>query len=131
MGPAFAHHEVLKEHIENSNTQFIIKEGVNSLIEELSHYSLAVTGGGITPFEAAASGLPSIVIANETFEIPNALKLASIGCSIYAGYHADIEKTIFSNFYQKHSIEEMSSKGLQGVSLEGVNRVSDALCDFV
>ena len=39
------------------------------MAEEMSRHDLAVTGGGMTPFEANAAGLPCIVVANETFEI--------------------------------------------------------------
>src|SRR4030042_3598275 len=65
IGPSFRHRKELEAMI---GKDFHIISNVPSLIEEFFRYDLAVTGGGMTPFEANASGLPCIIIANEVFE---------------------------------------------------------------
>jgi spore coat polysaccharide biosynthesis predicted glycosyltransferase SpsG len=117
IGPLFEHvHELEKL----TNERFQIKSNCNSLIEEFSNYDLAITGGGITPFEANASGLPCIIIANEIFEIPNARYLEKSGSSVFAGYHTEINELIFS---EKYSIEKMSKSGIKNIKLNGLENI--------
>ena len=90
----------------------------------MSRHDLAITGGGITPFEAAASGLPTIVIANEAFEVPMAQLLAKIGCSVFAGHHSELDESVFSSGLD---IAKMSQAGLDGVTLDGAAKVAAEL----
>jgi len=87
VGPSFQHYSEL-EQVMDSN--FRLLQGVPSLIQEFYHYDLAITGGGVTPFEANATGLPCIVVANELHEIEIGQHLAEAGSSVYAGYYRDI-----------------------------------------
>ena len=93
IGPSFAH---LKEMEEELNEDYRVINYVPSLIEKFSKYDLAITGGGITPFEANASGLPCLIVANEPHEIENAKLLESFGASRFLGYHENIDETILS-----------------------------------
>lgn len=88
MGPLFDHREELYSLVTDD---YLIKDSVECLVEEFYNYDLAFTGGGITAFEAAACGLPTCIIANETFEIRNALFLEKIGCSLFLGHHSMID----------------------------------------
>lgn len=116
-GPLFRQEAELKKII---NTKFIVKKSVPSLIKEFSGYDLAITGGGITPFEANASGLPCIVVANELFEIPNGRFLNELGSSVYAGYHEEINKDIFARNFD---IEKMSILGINQIKTGGVDNI--------
>ena len=102
----------------------MIKSNVPSLIREFYHHDLAITGGGTTPFEANASGLPCIVIANELFEIPAAKALAKIGSSVFAGFHTTLEIPKLE-FDQK--IEKMSMAGIEKVGTNGINKVIESI----
>jgi spore coat polysaccharide biosynthesis predicted glycosyltransferase SpsG len=124
VGPAFAHHEALAQ-VMTSN--FVLKRGVPSLAEEFSHHDLAVTGGGITPFEASAAGLPCIVVANEPFEIPVGEALERMGVSVFAGFHEDIDPAAFANDLP---IAAMSRAAMANVGLEGARRVTQAIMDL-
>lgn len=121
VGPGFEHDNELAEALTDD---FVVKRGVPSLIEEFSHYDVAVTGGGITAFEAAASGLPSIIVANELFEIPAAKYLASIGVSVFAGYYEAIDERQFGEVLD---IEGMSNKGMVCITTGGVKNVFNEL----
>lgn len=116
-GPAFEHHDPLRKLLTPS---FQLINGVPSLIETFSHYDLAITGGGVTPFEANASGLPCIVIANEWFEIPVCQYLENIGSSVYAGPHDHLDREVFT---QALSIEAMSLAGMAQITTQGARNI--------
>ncbi|MDP2939788.1 MAG: glycosyl transferase [Candidatus Omnitrophota bacterium] len=117
LGPCFAHLGELQEVLTEDYS--VIKD-VTSLIEQFNKYDLVITGGGITPFEANASGLPCIIVANEPFEIDNGLFLERIGCSVFAGYHENINQDIFA---KKLDVQTMSMKGMDNIKTDGVENI--------
>lgn len=121
IGPGFRHDDQLKKAI---GTGFEVKCRLRSLIAEFAHYDLAVTGGGITPFEANASGLPCIVIANELFEVPAAKALETFGSSVFAGHYAAMDESIFT---RELPIETMSRSGMAAIGLGGAARIVEEL----
>ena len=122
MGPSFAHKEEL---IRNASGQFILKDSVPSLIEEMYHYDIAITGGGITPFEANASGLPCLIIASELHEIDNGKYLHKLGSSFFWGYYDEIETLLFP--LEKLDIEKMSRRGMERISVNGSENIYNAI----
>ena len=121
LGPGFSH----KEELENSlGPNIELKENVPSLVQEFYDYDLAIIGAGITAFEAAAAGLPTITIANEEFEIGNAEYLQELGCTIFAGHHNDIN---FDCFNTDIALAKMSQAGLDNVTTKGAELVSHEL----
>ena len=121
LGPTFAHDGELAEF---AGAGFAIKRNVSSLISELARHDVAVTGGGITPLEANALGLPCIIVANEDFEVPTGRALESMGSAIFAGHHCALDETAFSRPLE---IEAMSRAALDHISLEGTRRVVQAI----
>lgn len=115
-GASFAHKEELDRISEGF---FDIKNSVPSLIKEFYNYDLAITGGGITPFEATASGLPCIIIANEIHEIKNGKYLENLGSSIFWGYYDKINNIDLSDI----NVEEMSIIGLEKVKINSIERI--------
>ena len=121
VGPSFIHMESLAQELTEA---FILKCSVPSLIAEFHHHDLAITGGGITPFEANASGLPCVVIANELFEIPVGKALERLGGSIFVGHHEVLPINLFDIGLP---LEKMSFMGSHNIGLEGTKRVITAL----
>jgi len=117
VGPGFRHDAELAKV---SGSAIEVKRGVPSLIAEFARFDLAITGGGITPFEANASGLPCIVVANESFEVPVARELVRLGGSVFAGHHAAMDESVFTRALP---IDAMSRAGIAHVNLEGADRV--------
>ena len=117
VGPSFQHHEELNQTMDGN---FHLKQGVPSLIQEFMQHDLAITGGGVTPFEANASGLPCIVIANELHEIEIGQYLTKIGASVFAGYYQDIDESIFG---KDLSIKEMSNNGMAEIGTGGAANI--------
>lgn len=125
VGPAFMGSAELDEVL---TIEFTLKQGVSSMIEEFYHHDLAITGGGITPFEANASGLPCVVIANELFEIPVGMTLQRLGGSVFAGYHEELHLPLFG---ADLPLEQMSRAGMHNIGLQGTRRVIRALLGLV
>ena len=117
VGPGFERHDSLMRVM---NDGFELKAHVPSLVQEFARYDLAITGGGITAFEANASGLPSIIVANETFEIPVGRFLERLGCSVFAGHHSAIDETAFE---RPLDIETMSLAGMRRIPTNGVHTI--------
>lgn len=124
LGPAFKHMSELGQMGGN----FVLKRNVPSLMEEFSHHALAITGGGITPFEANAAGLPCIIIANEDFEISVGEGLASLGGAIFAGHHSQINTHKLTT---PLPVQTMSEAALRAVDLHGVERVMHEIEELV
>ena len=125
VGPAFAHLAALEQAL---TPAFELKIGVPSLIAEFSRHDLAITGGGVTPFEAAASGLPCVVVANEHFEVPVGQVLAGLGVAAFAGHHETLDWRVLSAALP---IESMSRAGLERVGLQGRQRVLDVIATYL
>ena len=124
-GPGFRHQERLRGML---TPEFVVKENVPALVEEFSRHDLAITGGGVTPFEANASGLPCIIIANEWSEVPSALYLERLGCSLFIGHHSEMDRTALDyKARREFSIESMSRAGLSRVSTRGLANVLQEL----
>lgn len=121
LGPGFEHDRALEKVLTDV---FVVKRGVPSMIEEMSHYGLAITGGGITPFEANAAGLPCIVIANEPFEVPVGQALERMGGSVFAGHHTSLDAAVFGRVLP---VEKMSQAGMKNIGLAGTQRVVEKL----
>ena len=124
LGPHFADEEKLRQIIAG-RLDCRIDRGVPSMIEKMSHYDLAITGGGMTCFEANASGLPSVIVANEPHEILTGQQMESYGGSRFAGFHSKIEDAAFD--LASIDIESMSRAGMEAVPVDGAKKVSIAL----
>lgn len=120
IGPSFEHKSDLMKIM---TEEYRVFQNVPSLIGMFRYYDLAVTGGGVTCFEAAASGLPCIIIASEVFEIDTAEYMERLGTAVFAGYHEQID---FSKFdLSALDIETMSRNGMQKITLHGAQNIYD------
>lgn len=119
IGPSFEHIDELKQKLTEN---YEVINFIPSLIEVFSKYDLAITGGGVTPFEANASGLPCLIIANELFEIQNGEFLDSIYASKFLGYYKNINEEVFKNIFEL-DIEEMSKQGLLNLNTKATEKI--------
>jgi spore coat polysaccharide biosynthesis predicted glycosyltransferase SpsG len=125
LGPGFIHEAELAEIDLN---KLIVKRSVPSLAAEFSQHDVAITGGGITAFEAAAAGLPSVTVANESFEVGHCRHLHALGCSVFAGPH---DKVDWSLMETSLNISAMSQAALDAVNAEGAKRVCNELMNLL
>lgn len=122
IGPSFRHMRELESVIDEN---YRIMSSVPSLIETFSRYDLAVTGGGVTCFEANASGLPCIIIANEPHETDTGRYMEKIGGAVFAGYYSELDESVFD--IRKYDIRNMSKKCLGSFPLNGAENIYKVL----
>lgn len=123
IGPSFSHNKELEEEL---TSEYKLINYIPSLIEEFDKYDLAITGGGVTPFEANASGLPCLIIANELFEIPNGEFLDNSKSSKFIGHYDKIDETVFSSF-NKLDIKLMSRNGMERLNTQAVKKIYNVI----
>lgn len=107
-------------------TDFTIATHVPSLMAFFAEFDFAITGGGVTALEAAASGLPCMVIANERHEIQIGEYLERTGCALFAGYYQEMVPEQMTGVTDGQ-IREMSRRGMEAVDLLGTERIYDVL----
>jgi len=119
VGISFDHFKELEKEL---TTDYKVITYVPSFIEEFSKYDLAITGGGVTPFEANASGLPCLIVANELFEVQNGEFLDDIGTSKFLGYYKNIDESLFSSI-DSLDINTMSKNGMKTLNTQAVEKI--------
>ncbi len=129
-GPGSKYGDDLKRRLGKA---FTLASSVPSMGALYWEHDLAITGGGITPFEAAATGLPTVVIANEPFEIPTGTFLAAKGAACFAGHHARLTFDGLDNALAAagERLCAMSACGLSTIPQDGVENVYHAICRYL
>lgn len=125
-GPSFGHQNELAEALDAGYRTI---RNVPSLISEFAHYDLAITGGGMTPFEANASGLPCLIVANETFEVANGKFLHALGSSCFLGHHSDINEAQLDRLNEL-DLHAMSVSGMQNIQTKAIENIYHAITRF-
>jgi spore coat polysaccharide biosynthesis predicted glycosyltransferase SpsG len=121
-GPGFKHDGELRISLEERPLANLIwKKNVPSLAEEFSLHDLAITAGGVTPFEANAAGLPCIIVATELHEIDNARLLSSFGGSIYAGFRDEFDVDLVR---EMPNVAQMSQRAMASIPIGTAARVA-------
>ena len=109
------------------DTNIVIEKQVPSLIEFMSQFDLAITGGGITPFEAIAQGMPCIIIANEHHEEQVGEFFSAHKCAEYLGYYKALTIQGIKDAVTKTDVKEMSRNDMKILKLDGVRNVMEAI----
>ena len=123
LGPSFEHRAELLAELDS---RYKIIEALPSLIAAFEEYDLAITGGGVTPFEANASGLPCFIVANELFEIPNGEFLEGLGSSRFLGFYKNINSMVFDSLH-KLNITEMSKSGIDKITTSASQKIYEEI----
>ena len=106
------------------NRNIIYKFSVRTLENHMFFYDLIICGGGITPFNAASQGLPSIIVANEKHEINTAKYLVKMGVSTYCGFRS---ANINTKLISKINLEKMSKNGIYRFDNYGIKNFLDKI----
>lgn len=125
LGPGFEHKEALEKVIGDG---FTVKRSVPSLAAEFAAHDMAITGGGLTAFEAAAAGLPTVTVANEKWEMAHCRHLQTLGCSVFAGSHENVNLSVLE---ESMDVAKMSVAALSAVDTDGVERVCGELMSLL
>lgn len=124
VGANFRHEKELGREIDEN---YQVYHTVPSLMKAFFEYDLAITGGGVTPLEANAAGLPCIIIANEPHEVITGNYMQQLGGAVFAGYYKELDDGKFE--LSRLNIEQMSRRAIQSVSLSGADNICNILLD--
>jgi spore coat polysaccharide biosynthesis predicted glycosyltransferase SpsG len=87
VGPGFRHADEIEQA--SASWRVRVRSGVPSLAEAIAAASLVVCGGGVTCYEAAALGVPAVIVANEPHELPVARWLEDRRFATSVGLHTE------------------------------------------
>ena len=103
-----------------------------NLAEMMLWADLAITGDGLTKYETAVTGTPSIMVCRPDRKVKLNQEFASAGSTMYLGYDLPLEPAGLSAQIQGlmkdlHRRQDMSEKGKSLVDGKGLDRIISAI----
>ncbi|KJU82062.1 glycosyltransferase spore coat polysaccharide biosynthesis protein SpsG [Candidatus Magnetobacterium bavaricum] len=136
IGPSFKHWNELKDALSAAPRSFNIKEKVRDMARLMYNTDLAISGAGVTLYELAAIGVPTIVVTQEYKEIETADLFQSYGFIISYGLWETVNKeNLLDNI--KLLIDDqpkrlcMSQQGKRSVDGQGMKRITNILKEYL
>ena len=93
IGPAFRHHAELQQAMGASKLNLTVVRDARNMAELMRNADLAITAGGLTMFELACVGTPSLVVCAEPFEVETADRLEEAGAVLNLGFGGSLDYT--------------------------------------
>lgn len=93
IGPAFRHQAELQEAMQGSELDLTVVRDACNMGELMWNADLAITAGGLSMFELACVGTPSLVICAEPFEVETAARLEKAGGVVNLGFGGTLDYT--------------------------------------
>jgi len=91
VGPAFQHEVDLDKAVQSSTLDLTIRRNPPHMHQLMEKADLAITAGGLTMFELACVGTPSLVICGEPFEVETAQRLENAGVVVNLGFGGNLD----------------------------------------
>jgi len=130
IGPGFA--DSVRQELERTLKGFkgnyeLIMES-NNLADLMLWADLAITGGGLTKYETAVSGTPSIVISQDEHQLEPTKEFERCGTILHLGLGSKVDDVDIAKAVEKLLADdalraEMSEKGWNLVDGKGIERV--------
>lgn len=124
-GFCFADMDELQKVVEGKNIRVVSK--VANMMEFMSEFDLAITAGGITPFEAIAQGIPCVIISTETHEEQVGRFFKRRGCAEYLGFYKEADYNQIEDIIDRMDVRVMSETCLKTLRADGVNNVMNEI----
>ena len=135
LGPDFAPSAKLNEALLNSARTFDIVESPKNLFERMRKAQLGIISGGITLFEAAFLGLPSIVVCQNIAQLKNLPKFEAIGGIINIGLSSNnpiLNLTPIVRSLESEEKRKAMSRALERlIDGKGVDRICGAIMEVM
>lgn len=133
LGKFFAHYEKIKKMIAGRDN-ITVYQDVKNMAEVMAKADLAITYFGITAYELAKMGIPTMVIAHSKEDEINVEELAKLDVYVGLGYYEDVdERSIYSAasnlLCSKKLRDRMSLRGKQLFDGKGSERVTRIIID--
>lgn len=128
LGPAFRHDRELEEALKASTLDLAIIRNVRNMAEVMWNADLAITAGGLTMFELACVGTPSLVVCGERFEVPTATRLERSGTVVNLGFGGELDYDLVPKAVDRLATDQenrsrMSVRGKELVDGRGCERI--------
>ncbi len=128
LGPGSKTTSRLERAVRESGHQIEVIQSTPSLLREFHLSDLVICGGGITLYELAALGVPSVTIATEPHEINNMNFWSEIGTTVSLGWEKTLDMNSLTEIVDnvlrdRVGRERMSRVGRQAMDNQGLTRV--------
>ena len=135
LGPAYVHNRELLEllnEIKDSKPKFVVKSNVKEMTKLMMEADVAITAGGETIYELAATGTPAINISHVEHQSINARELERKGVVINLGLGKDVSEEQISSTVEylledNKRRQKMSARGKKLVDGKGAKRVAELI----
>ena len=132
LGPSFKKSDLLINYA-NKFDNIKVKASVRDMASLFVKQDLVISSSGITSYELACLGIPSILIPIDKHQLPTAISMANNGCAMNYGYWDDnftrIEKIIdiLNNYETRKKIHDSGRNRVDG---KGCFRVAKNLLNM-
>ena len=92
VGALNADKNVIKEHLQQSNSSYEIHEDVNDMVDLMNKADLAITCFSMTAYELAAAGVPGLFICLTQSDSESACSLVERGCGLNLGLITHVQE---------------------------------------
>lgn len=128
LGPAFRHEAELKAALSQLRRPVRLLRGISDMPRLMLESDLAISAGGLTLFELACTGTPSIAVCGERFEEETACRVEAAGATVNLGFAADLDParlagTVEGLARHPEKRRRMSEAGRGWVDGKGAERV--------
>lgn len=134
IGPGFKHRTSLHELLRKSHRHFEIIENVSDMAALMSKADMAVASFGVTAYELAAAGVPSIFLCLTEDHSESASAFVSAGIALNLGVHGQVLESVLSEAI-RHLMDneairrDMRKRAQQLVDGRGASRIAKLLKD--
>ncbi len=121
-------HETISSILYNYPGSWKLHKNPKNLAKIMHKADLAICNNGLTRYELASVGVPTVYISNRKQEIKLSDLFASFGCALHLGWHADlnlkeIASKIFGLIHHQDTRKIMSNRGVELIDGNGMSRV--------
>jgi spore coat polysaccharide biosynthesis protein SpsF len=131
-GPAFHHREKLESAIESTSANFRIETNPSHLPSLMAKTDVAITAFGVTAYELAALGVPSLYLCLTRDHEESASALADQGAGISLGLFSELKREVFyqalTPLLESSTLRsQMSLHGRKAVDGKGAKRIAELI----
>lgn len=135
IGPEFMHANELNLFLSTAKKKYNIINGNFDIIETLSEADLAIISFGVTAYELASLGVPTIIISLSDDHAKSASVFDAESMSISLGNFKDVDNKMISNSLSyllgnKKELKKMKEKNLKNSDAKGSSRIANVINNF-
>jgi spore coat polysaccharide biosynthesis predicted glycosyltransferase SpsG len=132
VGAGFCHGQALRELLGRTRRRFAVREDVSEMSAAMSEVSVAICSFGMTAYELAAMGVPSVYICLTDDHARSASALAAAGMGISVGVNAQDVETRLGRAAERLLVDknvrtQMSLRASELVDGRGASRIAKLL----